>query len=125
MRPMNAAMCAVITMACGLPPAAADFAVQDGDVVVFLGDSITAAREYGKIIEQYTLLRYQAWLLKMPTDARNELDNARKLSGEYLKTNPDRPAADEQAGRIIAEVEELQRLIARPAPYRFVIRKAN
>ena len=67
----------------------------------------------------------QAWLLKMPTDARNELDNARKLSGEYLKTNPDRPAADEQAGRIIAEVEALQRLIARPAPYRFVISKVK
>jgi len=37
---------------------AADFALRDGDTVVFLGDSITAARGYGKVIENYTLLRY-------------------------------------------------------------------
>src|SRR5262245_60909201 len=37
---------------------AADFALEDGDTVVFLGDSITAARTYGKIIENYTLLRF-------------------------------------------------------------------
>jgi hypothetical protein len=38
--------------------ARADFAIRDGDTVVFLGDSITAARTYGKIIENYTLLRF-------------------------------------------------------------------
>lgn len=37
---------------------AEDFAIRDGDTVVFLGDSITAARTYGKTIENYTLLRY-------------------------------------------------------------------
>src|SRR5215470_14860878 len=37
---------------------AEDFAIRDGDTVVFLGDSITAARTYGKIIENYTLLRF-------------------------------------------------------------------
>ena len=35
-----------------------DFALRDGDTVVFLGDSITAARTYGKIVENYTLLRF-------------------------------------------------------------------
>jgi hypothetical protein len=40
------------------PPPAADFALRDGDTVVFLGDSITAARTYGKIIEDYTLRRF-------------------------------------------------------------------
>jgi lysophospholipase L1-like esterase len=35
-----------------------EFALRDNDVVVFLGDSITAARTYGKIIENYTLLRF-------------------------------------------------------------------
>lgn len=35
-----------------------EFAIHDGDTVVFLGDSITAARQYGKIIETYTLLRF-------------------------------------------------------------------
>ena len=34
------------------------FALRDGDTVVFLGDSITAARTYGKIVENYTLLRF-------------------------------------------------------------------
>ena len=37
---------------------AEDFALRDGDTVVFLGDSLTAARTYGKFIENYTLLRY-------------------------------------------------------------------
>lgn len=36
----------------------ADFAIHDKDTVVFLGDSITAARQYGKVIENYTLLRF-------------------------------------------------------------------
>ncbi len=35
-----------------------DFALRDGDTVAFLGDSITAARTYGKLVENYTLLRY-------------------------------------------------------------------
>jgi lysophospholipase L1-like esterase len=35
-----------------------EFALRDGDTVVFLGDSITAARMYGKIVENYTLLRF-------------------------------------------------------------------
>jgi lysophospholipase L1-like esterase len=39
-------------------PARADFVIRDGDTVVFLGDSITAARAYGKIVENYTLLRF-------------------------------------------------------------------
>ncbi|MBP7935437.1 MAG: SGNH/GDSL hydrolase family protein [Phycisphaerae bacterium] len=37
---------------------AGDFAVRDGDTVVFLGDSITAAGLYGRYVENYTLLRY-------------------------------------------------------------------
>jgi lysophospholipase L1-like esterase len=36
----------------------AEFAIRDGDTIVFLGDSITAARTYGKIVENYTLLRF-------------------------------------------------------------------
>lgn len=34
------------------------FALKDGDTVAFLGDSITAARGYTKIVEHYTLMRY-------------------------------------------------------------------
>lgn len=36
----------------------ADYALRDGDTVAFLGDSITAARGYSKIVEHYTLMRY-------------------------------------------------------------------
>lgn len=35
-----------------------EFLLRDKDTVVFLGDSITAARGYTKIIEHYTLMRY-------------------------------------------------------------------
>lgn len=37
---------------------APDFALHDGDTVIFLGDSITAAGLYGRYIENYTLLRF-------------------------------------------------------------------
>jgi lysophospholipase L1-like esterase len=40
------------------PAKADDFALRDGDTVAFLGDSITAARTYGKLVENYTLLRF-------------------------------------------------------------------
>lgn len=36
----------------------AGFELRDADTVVFLGDSITAARRYDRIIENFTLLRY-------------------------------------------------------------------
>ena len=49
--------CAAI-LASHPPRADADFALRDGDTVVFLGDSITAERTYGKVVENYTLLRY-------------------------------------------------------------------
>lgn len=37
---------------------AADFALHDGDTLAFLGDSITAARGYTKVVEHYTLMRF-------------------------------------------------------------------
>ena len=60
----NRVLLTLVAVATGLPAAwspgrqAADFALRDGDTVVFLGDSITAARTYGKIVENYTLLRF-------------------------------------------------------------------
>src|SRR5688572_16140558 len=41
-----------------VPALRAEFALRDGDTVVFLGDSITAARGYTKIVEHYTLMRF-------------------------------------------------------------------
>lgn len=35
-----------------------EFALRDGDTLTFLGDSITAARGYTKIVEHYTLMRF-------------------------------------------------------------------
>jgi lysophospholipase L1-like esterase len=35
-----------------------DYALRDGDTVAFLGDSITAARDYSKLVETYTVLRF-------------------------------------------------------------------
>src|SRR5438270_12355892 len=61
MRPATPLLLALLgPLAFGLAPcrAADDFAVRDGDTVVFMGDSITAARTYGKIIENFTLLRF-------------------------------------------------------------------
>src|SRR5262249_12532415 len=58
---MKSATIAGVSLAAVLicvPVVRAEFALRDGDTVVFLGDSITAARAYGKIIENYTLLRY-------------------------------------------------------------------
>lgn len=38
--------------------ARAEYALRDGDTLAFLGDSITAARGYTKIVEHYTLMRF-------------------------------------------------------------------
>lgn len=46
------ATCLVATIA------QAEFALRDGDTLAFLGDSITAARGYTKIVEHYTLMRF-------------------------------------------------------------------
>jgi lysophospholipase L1-like esterase len=46
------------TTAVAAEPQAGGYQLRDGDTVVFLGDSITAARTYGKIVENYTLLRF-------------------------------------------------------------------
>ncbi len=46
------------TAAASAPARGEDFALRDGDTVAFLGDSITAARGYSRIVENYTLLRF-------------------------------------------------------------------
>src|SRR5918997_367965 len=56
-RPCSAVLL-VLSVSLGAPAQAEEFALRDGDTVVFLGDSITAARTYGKIVENYTLLRF-------------------------------------------------------------------
>lgn len=50
-------------LAVNLSGLAADFAIHDGDRVVFLGDSITEQRLYTTYIEAYALTRYPSWSL--------------------------------------------------------------
>lgn len=66
----------------------------------------------------------QANMLQSITDARHELNVARVIGHAYLTDTrlPDRFA--EQADQANAQMEELQRTVARPSPYRFVIRPA-
>ena len=45
-------------MLAALAPCRAEFALRDSDRVVFLGNSITTAQRYDRIIENYTLLRF-------------------------------------------------------------------
>lgn len=54
-----------VLLACVLvaPTRAADFALRDGDRVVFLGDSITEQRLYTTYIETYALTRHPSWRL--------------------------------------------------------------
>ena len=55
----NLAAGLIVSLLCGaFASGGDDFAIRDGDTVVFLGDSITAAKIYGKLIENYTLLRF-------------------------------------------------------------------
>src|SRR5947207_13173466 len=58
MRPTTLFLVAVLLASRAADARAAEFALKSGDTVVFLGDSITAARTYGKIVENYTLLRF-------------------------------------------------------------------
>ncbi|MEZ5323839.1 MAG: SGNH/GDSL hydrolase family protein [Verrucomicrobiales bacterium] len=55
---MNYCLSVIGFLTLSMVSAQAEFALRDGDKVVFLGDSITAAHNYSKIIEGYTLLRF-------------------------------------------------------------------
>ncbi|WP_165072618.1 SGNH/GDSL hydrolase family protein [Paludisphaera rhizosphaerae] len=58
MRPRIWALTASLLMLAPTVAEAGDYALRDGDSVVLLGDSITAARTWGRIVENYTLLRF-------------------------------------------------------------------
>jgi lysophospholipase L1-like esterase len=57
LRSMKILLCVALFVGTAVS-AMAEFALKDGDTVVFMGDSITAARRYDRIIENYTLLRF-------------------------------------------------------------------
>jgi lysophospholipase L1-like esterase len=53
----------LVNMAAAAAAVAGDFAIRDGDRVVFLGDSITEQRLYTSYIEAYALTRHPDWKL--------------------------------------------------------------
>lgn len=53
-----AALAVLALPACGAAPAAQQFALKDGETVIFYGDSITAQRLYTKDVEEFVLSRY-------------------------------------------------------------------
>jgi lysophospholipase L1-like esterase len=77
----------------GLPSLvrADEFALRDGDTVVFLGDSITAARTYGKLIENYTLLRFPDRKVRFVNAGRGgdtAAGGLKRLEKDVLAHNP-------------------------------------
>lgn len=63
----------------------------------------------------------QAWLLNMLTHARAELTTSQRFATDYLKEQPNRKEIDEQTARAIEQLESLQRRMAKPVPYHFVV----
>jgi hypothetical protein len=63
----------------------------------------------------------QAWLLSMLTNGRAELTTAQRFAEDYLKNHPDRTAMDAETTRLVDQIEALQRHMAKPVPYHFVI----
>jgi hypothetical protein len=65
-----------------------------------------------------------AALLLEVTEARDRVDQARRLTGRYLPGSPHRPGIEAKADGVDSELEDLQLRIARPTAYHFVIRPA-
>src|SRR5207249_3092066 len=65
----------------------------------------------------------QASVLKALTEARHQLAVAGMLSRAYLADSPVPEQFGKQAARTDEEIVAMQRLVARPRPYRFAVRK--
>jgi hypothetical protein len=67
----------------------------------------------------------QAALLIRLTDARNDIAAARLLLGHYLHDQPNGDAIREQSDEVNVRLETLQRTLARPTTYHFVVQPAT
>lgn len=76
--------------ACGVAAGAQQFALKDGDTVVFYGDSITAQRLYTKDVEDFVLTRYP----KMRVRFVNAGVPGDTVHGGYAGTLPERVRRD-------------------------------
>jgi hypothetical protein len=65
----------------------------------------------------------QAAVLKSLTEARSQLGAARALWPAYLEGSRQRPEITAQAEASNAELETLQRTVAKPMPYRFTLQR--
>lgn len=68
-----------------------EFAVRDGDTVVFLGDSITAEGTYARIIENYTLLRFpdrRVTFINAGVGGDTAEDGLKRLQHDVLRHRP-------------------------------------
>jgi hypothetical protein len=66
----------------------------------------------------------EATILSQLTDARSEVGVARTFTGVYLPGRPDREALEAQVEKVNTALEDLQRALVKPVPYRFVVRPA-
>jgi hypothetical protein len=58
------------------------------------------------------------------TDARSEVVTARRFTDYSLTSPPDAAVSHEQAKQAEARIEDLQRTLVRPRPFRFLVRSA-
>lgn len=63
----------------------------------------------------------QAAALKLLTDARHDIDKAARHSAAYLPDSPLVPSLKGEAAHANEELEQMQRLVAQPRPYQFVL----
>lgn len=87
------AVCGVLALAaCATPVRAQQFALKDGDTVVFYGDSITAQHLYTRDVEDFVLTRYPEMHIQF-VNAGVPGDTVR---GGYAGTMPERVRRDVQ-----------------------------
>ena len=65
----------------------------------------------------------QAWLVNMLTNARNETALTLKCYPDYLKHHPMRDQMRGDTDAVIEKMEALQRKMAQPRGYHFVVRE--
>jgi hypothetical protein len=64
----------------------------------------------------------EATVLFKLTDARNDLSVGKLLKDTYLSKQPNNKELNAEIEKANAKLEETQRLLAKPVPYRFTIR---
>lgn len=111
-----------------------NFALRQGDTVVFLGDSVTAAGTYVKLVEHYTLLRFPDRKVRFINEGRISEDFDARAVGSLLgdsgcqsregapsvglhgSRHQDRPAADRVFTAGCRRAPQLRPVLRAPLP---------